>query len=45
MRTREEALAYGLSLPDTYKDAPFHDPNWQLAVRTLILIKKLSWID
>ena len=30
MRTREEALAYGLSFPDTYQEAPFHDPNWQL---------------
>ena len=30
MTTREEALAYGLSFPDTYQDAPFHDPNWQL---------------
>ena len=30
MRTREEALAYGLSFPDTYQDAPFHDTNWQL---------------
>ncbi len=30
MRTREEALEYGLSFPDTYQDAPFHDPNWQL---------------
>ena len=30
MRTREEALAYGLSFPDTYQDAPFHDRNWQL---------------
>ena len=30
MKTREEALAYGLSFPDTYQDAPFHDPNWQL---------------
>ena len=30
MRTREEALRYGLSLPDTYQDAPFHDDNWQL---------------
>lgn len=30
MRTREEALTYGLSLPGTYQDAPFHDPNWQL---------------
>ena len=30
MRTREQVLAYGLSFPYTYQDAPFHDPNWQL---------------
>ncbi|MCR5322779.1 MAG: methylated-DNA--[protein]-cysteine S-methyltransferase [Lachnospiraceae bacterium] len=30
MKTREEALKYGLSFPDTYQDAPFHDQNWQL---------------
>lgn len=30
METREEALAYGLSFPNTYQDAPFHDTNWQL---------------
>ena len=30
MKTRKEALAYGLSFPDTYQDAPFHDDNWQL---------------
>ena len=30
MTTREEALAFGLSYPDTCQDAPFHDPNWQL---------------
>ena len=30
MKTREEILAYGLSLPDTYQEAPFHDQNWQL---------------
>lgn len=30
MRTREQALEYGLSFPETYQDAPFHDPNWQL---------------
>ena len=28
--TREQALKYGLSFPDTYQDAPFHDDNWQL---------------
>lgn len=30
MQTREEALKYGLSFPNTYMEAPFHDPNWQL---------------
>ena len=30
MRTREDALKYGLSFKDTYQEAPFHDPNWQL---------------
>lgn len=30
MKTREEVLKYGLSFPDTYQDAPFRDPNWQL---------------
>ncbi|MCR5226802.1 MAG: methylated-DNA--[protein]-cysteine S-methyltransferase [Eubacterium sp.] len=30
MVTREEALEYGLSFPDTYQEAPFHDDNWQL---------------
>ena len=30
MRTREETLKYGLSFKDTYQEAPFHDPNWQL---------------
>ena len=30
MKTREEALNYGLSFPNTYQEAPFHDDNWQL---------------
>ena len=30
MKTREEALSYGLSFPGTYQEAPFHDANWQL---------------
>ena len=30
MMTREEALAFGLSFPDSYQDAPFSDQNWQL---------------
>ena len=30
MNTRKEALDYGLSFPNTYVEAPFHDSNWQL---------------
>ncbi len=30
MKTREQALEFGLSFPDVYQDAPFHDDNWQL---------------
>jgi len=30
MTGREEVLRFGLSFPDSYQDAPFHDPNWQL---------------
>lgn len=30
MTTREEVLEYGLSFENTYKEAPFHDENWQL---------------
>ena len=29
MLTRKEILSYGLSFPNTYQEAPFHDPNWQ----------------
>ena len=42
MRTRKEALAYGLSFPDTYQDAPFHDDNWQL-VRCKANKKAFLW--
>lgn len=27
---RKEILDFGLSFPDTYQEAPFHDQNWQL---------------
>ena len=30
MLTRKDVLNYGLSFPGTYKEAPFHDQNWQL---------------
>lgn len=42
MTTREEALKYALSFPDTYQDAPFHDDNWQL-VRVLGSKKAFLW--
>ena len=42
MKTREEILAYGLSLPDTYQEAPFHDQNWQL-VRVRESKKAFLW--
>ena len=27
MKSRDEVLQYGLSFPDTYVEAPFHDAN------------------
>lgn len=42
MKTREEALAYGLSFPNTYQDAPFHDTNWQI-VRDRYTKKAFLW--
>ena len=30
MTTREEAIAYGLTFPNTYMETPFKDTNWQL---------------
>ena len=43
MRTRQEALEYGLSFPDTYKEAPFHDQNWEL-VRIKGSKKAFLWV-
>ena len=42
MTTRTQALQYGLSFPDTYQDAPFHDENWQL-VRYKVNRKAFLW--
>lgn len=42
MTTREEALKYGLSFPNTYQAAPFHDENWQL-VRVKETDKAFLW--
>ena len=41
MKTREEALNYGLSFPNTYMEMPFHDPNWQLV--RVKAVKKLFY--
>ena len=30
MKERKEVLDYGMTLPDVYQDAPFHDDNWIL---------------
>jgi O-6-methylguanine DNA methyltransferase len=30
LQSRSGILTYGLSFPDTYQEAPFHDQNWQL---------------
>lgn len=30
MTNRAAVLRYGLTFPNTYQEAPFHDPNWQL---------------
>lgn len=43
MKTRKEVLDYGLSFPDTYQDAPFHDSNWIL-VRVGKNKKAFLWI-
>jgi O-6-methylguanine DNA methyltransferase len=42
MKTRDEALKYGLSFPDTFRDTPFSDQNWQL-VRYKINNKAFLW--
>ena len=42
MKTREEALQYGLSFPDTRQDAPFHDQNWQI-VRYIVNNRAFLW--
>lgn len=43
MTTREHALEYGLSFPDTYQDSPFHNDKWQL-VRYKGNKKAFLWI-
>lgn len=43
MKTREEAVGFCLTLPDTYEDAPFHDLNWTV-VRCRQNRKVFAWI-
>lgn len=43
MKTREDAVAFGLTFPDTYLDTPFHDANWQL-IRFKGNTKAFMWI-
>jgi len=43
MKTREEALKYGLSFKNVYEEKPFHDQNWQL-VRVRKSKKAFLWI-
>ena len=44
MKTREEALKYGLSFKNVYEEKPFHDQNWQL-VRARESKKAFLWIS
>ncbi|MQN01876.1 MAG: methylated-DNA--[protein]-cysteine S-methyltransferase [Lachnospiraceae bacterium] len=42
MKTRKEALEFGLSFPDTYIDTPFKETNWRL-VRVKESKKAFLW--
>lgn len=43
MKTREEAISYGLTFPDTYMEMPFRDKNWQL-IRVKGSKKAFLWV-
>lgn len=43
MTTRTDAIAFCNTLPDTYEDMPFHDPNWTL-IRHNGNKKVFAWI-
>ena len=42
MTTRQSILEYGLSFPQVYQDAPFHDENWIL-LRVAGSKKAFAW--
>lgn len=43
MKTRNEVIIYGLTLPNTYLDTPFRDKSWQL-VRVKKNKKAFLWV-
>ena len=43
MISRQEAVSYGLTFPNTYMETPFHDQNWQL-IRIKGSKKAFLWI-
>ena len=43
MTTREEAISYGLTFPNTYMEMPFKDTNWQL-IRVKESKKAFLWV-
>lgn len=43
MKTREEAVRYGLTFPEVYAEEPFHDPNWTV-IRKKKSRKVFLWI-
>lgn len=43
MKTREEVASYCLTMPDTYRDEPFHDDNWTV-IRLKGSRKIFAWI-
>ena len=43
MKTRQEAISYGLTFENTYLDTPFKDTNWQL-IRIKGSRKAFLWI-
>lgn len=43
MKTRQQAVSYCLTFPDSYEDTPFHDPNWTV-VRNMQNRKVFAWI-
>ena len=43
MKTRQQAITYGLTFPHTYVESSFKDPNWEL-VRVKGSKKAFLWV-